>query len=796
MRVTTQMTMNTLLLNLNKNLTSINKYQLQMATGQKIQVASEDPIVAALALKFRTNVSQTVQYRKNADQAESWMNITESSVANTVKILDGIYDSCLEGASDDFSSERNTIISQIAQLKKQLINEANADYAGRYVFGGYKTDQNVMYTEDVNDKYNITQHLTKDNIETIKAAVPNDKQILNGSYSEGNYIRGEYAREIEEVDRINLPYSDVTNIKFVDSQGNEIPGTYITAENTHLSNEYDAYSVKDDEIKYLSDTGEILLGKNISQKLKDTKDFDVNYDKKGFKPGDINPQHYFDCRRYIDGEPKISNGVLVTSSPNVKELNISYTPKGSTDEKKFAFPVTGTAKEIKTMKSTDTDAYKVGTDEIRYLEDTGEILFGKNIVDEVSSASGFDVSYKPQDQKFNFDGTEQFPNSMKIPKNDFSEMEIKYTYNGADLKISSKPSTPPAKYNITLSDSTNNTVLGNDEVRYLKDTGEILFGKNVLSEMANSTNISVKGIENNEAKTVRTYEKLDGGELFGSELAGNSGKYGTTISIPTKEATELSIKIDNTTYSLGTGITSLKSTDANAYAVGDNEIRYISDTGELVFGKNIMANASQSTNIEVTANKTSKEVGDRIFNKTDEKMEYEFGTDNKMPVNSNASDIFKWELIADLDDLSIALGSVNVRTEDEIKAQLKLEMGADYDNLKEEEISKKVAAIQAGEEKTCREVLRSRLASGAEKVKNYNEDVGLAQSELGTRMNRLELVIDRLENDKVSYTDLKTKNEGVEFEEASLNYMSQLAIYNAALSVGSKLIQKSLVDFI
>jgi len=770
MRITTQMTANNLLLNLNKTANAINKSLLQMSTGSKIQVASEDPIVAALALKYRTNVSKTEQYQDNASQADAWMNVTESSISNANEILKGIYDLCTEAASDTYNTERKTLIDQISQFKKQLVNEANSDYAGRYIFSGFKTDQRLMYTEDSDDKYNISQKLTKDNIETVKVAAAQEKKIFNGSYEDENYIRGNNAREVEEVKRIKLPYKNVTNLKFTDSNGNPIEGTYINSENTVLSGTFEAYKIGDDEIKYVSDTGEILLGKNIAQKLNDVQNFNLNYDKAGFTEGDINPQLYFDCKKYITGKTRLVNNTLITPKPNVEELTINY-GNGKTATLKSG---------INSMLSTAKDAYKVQPNEIRYLTDTGEILFGKNVAKEINETSNINVSYKNQEEKFSFDGTKEFPNSIKVPSTDANKVKITYTDNGTKKEFSSAAN---AANKITIKKSTdaNAKTANANGITYLSDTGEIIFGKNVLAAVTNANDLNITTSENNATRNF----KVDGTEIFNN-----------IMTIPTKDACGLKLKIDGSTYSLGSGINKVNSTDANAYTVNNNEIKYIADTGELVFGKNILANASASENIQVTTSQTKNEVAELISNKTNDEMEYEFGRDNKMSVNVNGSDIFTWELVADLDDIIISLGSVVERTEDEIKAQLKEDMGKDYDKLTEDELSKMVADIQDGEEKTCRKVLASRFSSAIGKIQDHNEHATLMRSELGSRMNRLELINERLGNDKVTYNDLMTSNESVEYEEAAMTYMLQQTIYNSALSVGSKVIQKSLVDFI
>lgn len=585
MRITNQMTINTLLLNLNKSVTSINKSMLQMATGQKIQMASEDPIIAALALKFRTNVAKTKQYKANTNQAESWMNVTESSISNTNKILQGIYDLCTEAASDTYNTDRKTLIDQISQFKKQLINEANSDYAGRYVFGGFKTDQKLMFTEEVKEKYNITQKFTKDHIETVKVPVPEEKQVLTGSYEEDNYLRGNGGKEVTEVKRIKLPYNYTTNLKFTDSAGNAIEGTYINSENTVLSGDFDAYRIGDDDIKYVADTGEILIGKNIAQKLEDTKNFNLSYDKENFKAGDLNPIQYFDCRKYMTGETRLVNNTLITPKPDVAELTINYGNNGA------ATLTNG----INSLKSTDEDAYKVQPDEIRYLTDTGEILFGKNIADEIKETNNISVSYKNKEENFKYDGTKEFPNSITIPSKNSQQINLSFTDADGVKKIFSSELLGDNNIAIKKSTDENATNVSDNGITYISDTGEILFGKNILASVTNSKDLNISAVKSNEVDNF----KVDGTKQFPS-----------SVKIKTKNASEVSLSFTdlegtNKIFSSALGaenpIVIKKSTDEGAYTVEADGITYISDTGEILFGKNLVPSVINATDLDINA---------------------------------------------------------------------------------------------------------------------------------------------------------------------------------------------------
>lgn len=87
MRITNNMLINNMIDYIGNNLGRMEKLQMQMATGKKISVPSDDPVAAARALKLRTDVSEIEQYKRNVKDAQSWMDITENALSNMGDVL-------------------------------------------------------------------------------------------------------------------------------------------------------------------------------------------------------------------------------------------------------------------------------------------------------------------------------------------------------------------------------------------------------------------------------------------------------------------------------------------------------------------------------------------------------------------------------------------------------------------------------------------------------------------------------------------------------------------------------------
>ena len=307
MRITNQMVSGNSLRNLQKSMRSADEKTQQMTSGKKIQQASEDPVIAIRALKLRTTVNQLEQYKgKNIPDANSWYQLTTTSLDNITERLKNLESYCVQGANDTFNSEnRSDIIDVLKQFKDAVSSEGNSTYAGRYIFSGYKTDRSLAFTETEDTSiysYDIKQHIKASDL-TTKNVVLNsikfddaDDAIANGTFDK---------IEKRMVYRMNLAYEGVddTNfsIKLLDDEGNVTETlSGITVKETSDADTY--YDVDDDGINLIKETGEIIFGKNVYNKLKVAPDIEVDYSKSKFDAGDLRPEHYYECTGHVTQE--------------------------------------------------------------------------------------------------------------------------------------------------------------------------------------------------------------------------------------------------------------------------------------------------------------------------------------------------------------------------------------------------------------------------------------------------------------------------------------------------------------
>ena len=312
MRITNKMMTNNMMSNINKNKLNMSILELQYSSGKKIQKPSEDPIIATRALKLRTNLAESVQYHeKNIPDAFAWLDLTEGAITTINGRLGEINTQCGYGRTDSLTpSDRAAIVQNLVEIKAQIYGEGNANYAGRYVFTGYKTDSSLTFTEGTDElSYKITESKKGTDILSGRAVV--------GSYSVEDFdesaISFDQAPRLVDYKRIQLSYDQLDasatppiSIEYTKTKGDtpvslpptppETFGNIITSSITDdtITNHYEP---DPDDIHYIPETGELILGANVYNELKNAYSIDMTYNKSSFNEGDLKPEHYFDCDR-------------------------------------------------------------------------------------------------------------------------------------------------------------------------------------------------------------------------------------------------------------------------------------------------------------------------------------------------------------------------------------------------------------------------------------------------------------------------------------------------------------------
>lgn len=295
MRITNGMMMNTTKTNINNNKVSVDRLNTQMSTQKKITKPSDNPLIAIKSLRLSTTLSQINQYYgNNIKDAQSWMDVTETALTNMKDILNDAYRLAVNGSTGTLSDEdRQTILTQLKSLSSQLYAEANADYADRTVFSGYKTNSTVTFQDALeasNSKYEINEQLSIDDMQTYtyyanKLDTPSAGEVQNPA---ANAV-GTPQEEI--LKRLRLAYNKLSNLNSlaynyaVDTSSSKADGTTkgnvtITADMTSAASSqlFQWRSLrKDSAFTYQADANGQMTGAS----LEDMNGYKLNISSKG-----------------------------------------------------------------------------------------------------------------------------------------------------------------------------------------------------------------------------------------------------------------------------------------------------------------------------------------------------------------------------------------------------------------------------------------------------------------------------------------------------------------------------------
>jgi len=142
LRVTSQMTARNTLRDLQGNLSSLADLQRKMSSGKQISRPSDDPYGASRAMELRTEIGGLQQYQKNVDDGTAWLDASDTALGKIGDAVQRIRELLVRGGTDSSGQQaRDAAADEIDQLIETIKQEANVQYAGRYVFAGTATDR-------------------------------------------------------------------------------------------------------------------------------------------------------------------------------------------------------------------------------------------------------------------------------------------------------------------------------------------------------------------------------------------------------------------------------------------------------------------------------------------------------------------------------------------------------------------------------------------------------------------------------------------------------------------------------
>lgn len=341
MRITNKIMRNNSLYNINQNKMLEDQLSNQMTNQSKIVRPSDNPVVAIRALRLRSNVTNVSQYYdKNSPDAEQWLTVTGDALDTIDEVLEDLYKQASTASNKYLTSDDlQIILTQMESLTKEFYASGNVDYAGRYVFSGFRTDTAITFSsEDIAEmgrhpvSYEIQEEMSYADISTINYT---DFDVISDGVPAGATSAESYEQFVTNntLYRFRLSYDSVDGadasgnlpLKITDAEGNDLtikrdPTTHapildgggntqsIITEYADAEAAYKAVANGTETgIAYIPSSGELVFSEDFYKaNYKEGDSFQITYEKSSWVEGDINPVHYFKCTETKDDGSKIA----------------------------------------------------------------------------------------------------------------------------------------------------------------------------------------------------------------------------------------------------------------------------------------------------------------------------------------------------------------------------------------------------------------------------------------------------------------------------------------------------------
>ncbi len=120
----------------------LQKTQEALATGKKINEASDDPVASAQITAVRAELSRLEVMQKNVNTAYDELAMTEASLSTSEDLISRAREIAVQGSNSVLGPEDRAILAtEIEAIREQLLKLANTQSPmGDYIFSGHATD--------------------------------------------------------------------------------------------------------------------------------------------------------------------------------------------------------------------------------------------------------------------------------------------------------------------------------------------------------------------------------------------------------------------------------------------------------------------------------------------------------------------------------------------------------------------------------------------------------------------------------------------------------------------------------
>ncbi|MDY0189098.1 MAG: flagellar hook-associated protein FlgL [Desulfuromonas sp.] len=128
--------------NIEQGRSNLDGLYLQASTGKKVEVASDDPAAVRAIEMSRSQITMADRYTENIETVQDSMDSCDSYLSTAEDVMQRMKEiatAALNGSLSD--ADLATYADEVVTLKEQMLDIANAQVNGKYLFAGFRDDQ-------------------------------------------------------------------------------------------------------------------------------------------------------------------------------------------------------------------------------------------------------------------------------------------------------------------------------------------------------------------------------------------------------------------------------------------------------------------------------------------------------------------------------------------------------------------------------------------------------------------------------------------------------------------------------
>ncbi|MCR5107898.1 MAG: flagellar hook-associated protein FlgL, partial [Lachnospiraceae bacterium] len=371
-----------------------------------------------------------------------------------------------------------------------------------------------------------------------------------------------------------------------------------------------------------------------------------------------------------------------------------------------------------------------------------------------------------------------------------------------------------------------------ESLTFMEDTGNLRYQMTeelTFEDVSKINYVSGDFEVNKSSLTSVTEQNISNTEVYRIRLAYNN------LSDPQKDASGADLS-PNISYTLKDGTTGSYTVDVVSFTgnqtaddkyytdIGDDEVKLIADTGELILGANVAKTLqADGTTMSIEYGKSEFEKGDLrpehyfacksmdtddsaanviSYNYDDsgdpdfqrQKITYEVAFNQSLEINTNACDVFTHNIGRDVDEL-VELTQAVIDIESKIDTLKEMQGDTSYSDTEQETIASMLEAATK-EFDYLKENMQNRFSEAITAFQGYAFQLNTENASAGSKSERLELTRERVSEQRQNFKELADTNINIDLTDAAIDLKSAEVALQASQAATAKIVQQSLLNYL